>query len=65
VVADLLEGQAFGEQTDCAGVTQRMPAAMGRFNPERDEAPIGDVKDAACPQRPKRCVHAKEYFQAG
>ena len=65
VIADLLEGQAFGEQMDGAGVTQRMPSAMGRLNAERDEPAIGDVKDAARLQWPKRRLDAEKHFPAG
>jgi hypothetical protein len=39
-----------------------MAAAMSRFDAERDEAPIGDVKDATRLQRPKRRLHTEEYF---
>ena len=64
VIADLLEGQVFGEQTDCAGVAQRMPSAMGCFNAEREETPIGDVKDAARLLGPKRRLHTEKHFPA-
>jgi hypothetical protein len=57
VVADFLEGEPFSEQTDRAGVTQRMPAPMCRLDAERDESSIGDVKDAARLQRPSRRLH--------
>ena len=65
VVADFLEGEPFGQQTDRAGVTQRVPTSMLRFDAERDESSIGDVKDTARLQWPTRSLHTEEDFLAG
>jgi len=65
VVADFLEGEPFGQQTDRAGVTQRVPTSMLRFDTECDKSSIGDVKNAARLQRPTRRLHTEEDFLAG
>ncbi|MCP1975594.1 hypothetical protein AB7M56_000139 [Bradyrhizobium elkanii] len=45
VVADLLEGQAIGNQTRRAGVTQRMRAAVGDLNAEAQQSVTNDAID--------------------
>lgn len=65
MIADLLEGQAIGDQSCRAGVTQGMgPTVSGQDSEGRKPATDDTIDAARCYWTPGR-LHPQKYFRVG